>query len=711
MRRLPALFTGLLLSLALVAASADGGGSDTAGLNLDWLDKSVNPTQDFYAFANGGWQKANPVPDEYARWGTFSVLLKQNQEVLREILEQDAKSKNKHGSLAQQLGDFYATGMDEQGIEAGGIKPLQAEFDAIAAIKDRAGLQREVAHLHMIGVNVMFGFGQQQDLKDSTKVIGVAAQAGLGLPDRDYYLKTADKCMAPAAAASTSAASASASAAQAAQAAYDGCKAQADKFQQIRDTYLTHVSKMLQLLGDPADKTDAEAKTVMGIETGLAQASLSRVERRDPEKVYHPMTLAELSALTPDFSWTDYFTAIGHPELKGINIAMPEFFKALDTDLTQVSIDDWKTYLRWRTVSTFAAYLSKPFVDEDFRMNAVLTGAKQLQPRWQRVVGTVDGGMGFGLGKAYVEKEFPPSSKQAVKDILHAIRAALRDDLQTLAWMSPETRKASIAKLDLMQERIGYPDKWLDYSALDIKRDSYVQNVIRAGVFEQKRQLAKIGKPVDLSEWLQTPPTVNAYYYAPQNNINFPAGILQPPFFDPKAPAAVNYGALGFVMGHEMTHGFDDRGAEFDGHGNLKNWWTPDDLAKFHKATDCISDYMSTYTVDGGMHVQGHLVTGEATADLGGLTLAWRAFHASSAYKNAKTIDGLTPDQQFFLGAAHVWAMNIRPEESRRLVTIDPHPPGVARVNYTLANMPEFQQAFGAKDGSPMVNKDRCEIW
>jgi len=698
-----------LLLGAFCAVSLTAYAASDEGLHIDWLDKSVDPAQDFYHYADGGWQKANPIPPEYARWGTFNILSKQNQEVLKDILEQDGKGKHKHGSVEQKLGDFYYTGMDEAGIEKAGAAPIQSELDAIDAIRDQAGLQKEVAHLHMIGVNVMFGFGSAQDFKDSSQVIGFAAQGGLGLPDRDYYLKSVEQCgPAPAPAATTAPASASAATAQA---AYAGCKASAEKFQEQRDAYVAHVSKMLQLVGDPAAKADAEAKTVLGIETGMAQASLSRVDRRDPEKIYHPMTLAELAALTPDFSWPDYFAAVGHPEITHINMAMPDFFKALDGDLAKVSLDDWKTYLRWHTVDSFAPFLTKPFVDEDFAMQKALTGAQELQPRWQRVVQTTDQGMGFALGKQYVEKKFPPSSKKAVADILHAIRATLRADLETLAWMSPDTRKAAIVKLDMMGERIGYPDKWRDYSALDIERDSYAQNVMRMNEFENKRELAKIGRPVDLTEWLQTPPTVNAYYFPPQNNINFPAGILQPPFFDPKAPMAVNFGALGFVMGHEMTHGFDDHGAQFDGHGNLKNWWTPDDLAKFHKATDCISDYMSSYAVDGGMHVQGHLVTGEATADLGGLTLAWRAFHASQYYKTAKTIDGLTPDQQFFLGAAHVWAMNIRPEESRRLVTLDPHPPGIARVNYTMANMPEFQQTFAAKDGSPMVKPDRCVIW
>ena len=661
-----------VLCAASLAAVAD---TSNAGLHLDWLDKSGDPSKDFFSYANGGWQKQNPIPAAYSRWGTFAVLSKENQEVIRQILEDSAKAKNAPGSTEQKVGDFYAAGMDERAIDAAGIKPLQSEFAAIDAIKDQAGLQREMAHLHMIGVDVMFNFGQMQDFKDSSKVIGAAFQGGLGLPDRDYYLK-------------------------------DDAK-----FKQVRDAYVTHITNTFKLLGDAPDKAAAEAKTVMGMETALAQASMSRVDERTPTNIYHPMTLQELSAATPDISWQGYFSAIGHPELQGINLAMPDFFKALDSAMAKTSLDDWKTYLRWHTLDTFAPYLSKPFVDEDFAMRSALTGAKELLPRWQRVVSTEDNALGFAIGKLFVEKKFPPSSKQAVVDILHGIRGALKDDLSTLVWMSPDTRKAAAVKLDLMAERIGYPDKWRDYSSLDVKRDSYVQNVMRANEFLQKRELNKIGKPVDKEEWDMTPQTVNAYYDPSMNNINFPAGILQPPFFDPSAPAAVNYGALGFVMGHEMTHGFDDQGAQFDGHGNLKNWWTPDDLKKFQVATNCISDHFSSYTVDGGLHVQGKLVTGEATADLGGLTLAWRAFHASKAYKEAKTIDGYTPDQQFFLGAAHVWAMNIRPEESRRLVTIDPHPPGVDRVNGTMANMPQFQQAFHVPDGSPMVNKDRCVIW
>ncbi|HEV7164278.1 MAG TPA: M13 family metallopeptidase [Gammaproteobacteria bacterium] len=701
------LLLGALCAFTL-AAVADTG---DAGLHTDWLDKSVNPATDFFSYANGGWKQQNPIPDAYSRWGTFGVLQKQNQDVIHDILDDLAKNKKlKAGSDEQKVGDFYASGMDEQAIDAAGIKPLQPEFDAIAAITDGADLQAVIAHLQMIGVDALFNFGQMQDFKDSSKVIGAAFQGGLGLPDRDYYLKTADKCTAPAA----GTAPAGSTAVSPAQADYDACKAQADKFQKVRDAYQTHVANMFKLMGDDPAKAATEATTVMYIENLLAKSSMSRVDERVPEHIYHPMDLATLDVTTPGFSWEHYFAAVGHPEIKSINLAMPDFFKSSMDYLSKVTLGDWEVYLRWHTVDSFAPYLSKPYVDEDFAMRSALSGAKELLPRWQRVVTTEDDALGFAIGKVFVAKKFPPSSKKAVVAILGGIRGALKTDLKDLAWMSPATRKAAMKKLDQMQERIGYPDKWRDYSALKITRGPYVANVMAANEFLQKRELNKIGKKVDKSEWDMTPQTVNAYYDPSMNNINFPAGILQPPFFDPTAPAAVNYGAVGFVMGHEMTHGFDDQGARFDGHGNLlpePGWWTADDLKKFQAATNCISDHFSQYTVTGGAHVQGHLITGEATADLGGLTLAYRAFHASKAYKDAKTIDGFTPDQQFFLGAAHVWAESVRPEEQMRRVTVDPHPPGMYRVNGTLANMPQFQQAFQVKDGSPMVNKDRCVIW
>ncbi len=664
---------GMLFGISGAALAAGAAGGDA--LHTGWLDTHVSPAQNFFEFANGGWKKSHPIPAAYSSWGTFNILQIRNEKIVRRLIEDAAQAHAAPGSTQQKVGDFYASGMDTKLINRLGASPLSPELDRIAAMASLPDLQREVAHLQMIGVDAMFGMGEMQDFKNSTRVIGVAGQGGIGLPDRDYYLK------------------------------------QDPKFKQIRAEYVAHVARTLQLLGDGKAQAAREAAIVMAIETRLAKASMSRVEQRNPHAIYHVMSLAELDRATPNFSWREYFREIGYPQIKSINLAMPEFFGALGKDLRAVPLDQWKVYLRWRLIDAFAPYLSKPFVDENFRMQSVLTGAKQLRPRWQRVVSAEDNALGFAVGKLYVQKEFPPSSKAAVLGILHNIRAALKSDLATLPWMSPATRKAAIAKLDLMGERIGYPNKWRDYSTLRIDRGPYVLNVLRANEFEQKRQLNEVGKPVDRNEWYMTPQTVNAYYDPSMNNINFPAGILQPPFFDPKAPAAVDYGSVGWVMGHEMTHGFDDQGAQFDGHGNLRNWWTPEDAKRFHAATSCISKHFSRYTVDGDLHVQGKLVTGEETADLGGLTLAWRAFHASPAYKEARTLDGYTPDQQFFIGAAHVWANNTRPAEARRRVTIDPHAPALYRVNGTLANMPQFQEAFHVPAGSPMVNAHRCVIW
>ncbi|MDE2448563.1 MAG: M13 family metallopeptidase [Gammaproteobacteria bacterium] len=664
-----------MLSALSGAALAAGAAAHDDPLHTDWFDTHASAAQSFFQFANGGWQKSHPIPAAYSTWGTFNILQVRNETIIRELIEGAAKSHAPLGSAEQKVGDFYASGMDEKQIDSVGVGPLSPELDGIAGVGSVSDLEQEVAHLHLIGVDAMFGFGEIQDFKNSNQVIGIAAQGGLGLPDRDYYLK------------------------------------QDPKFKQIRAAYVAHVARTFQLLGDGKVLAGREAGVVMAIETDLAKASMSRVEQRDPRAIYHVMNLVELDRNTPNFSWSAYFREMGHPEIKSINLAMPKFFDALGKDLRSVPLEQWRVYLRWRLIDAYAPYLSKPFVDENFRMRSVVTGAQKLLPRWQRVVSAENDALGFAVGKLYVQKEFPPSSKAAVLAILHNIRGALKNDLSTLAWMTPATRQAAIVKLDLMGERIGYPDKWRDYSTLRIDRGPYVLNVMRANEFDQKREMNKIGKPVDRSEWQMTPQEVNAYYYPPMNNINFPAGILQPPFFDPKAPAAVNYGTVGWVMGHEMTHGFDDEGAQFDGHGNLKNWWTPDDAKRFHAATSCISDQFSGYTVDGNLHVQGKLVTGEETADLGGMMLAWRAFHASSAYKDAKTIDGFTPDQQFFIGAAHIWASNIRPAEARLRVTVDPHAPDIYRVNGTMANLPQFQEAFHVPAGSPMANAHRCVIW
>ncbi|MDI9817593.1 MULTISPECIES: M13 family metallopeptidase [unclassified Legionella] len=664
------VFLGLLSPLFTPAQQVNA-----SALHLDWLDKTIQPSQNFFAYANGAWQKENPIPPEYTSWGTFYVLQDKMQATVHKMLMEAANNKNaKPGSIEQKVGDFYFSGMNETLINQIGADPLKPQLAGIDAIKNRDDLQAVITQLQLIGVDAVFGFFSMQDFKDSRKMIGAAVQGGLGLPDRDYYLN------------------------------------ENKKFAQIRAAYITHISKMFQLLGyKPAQAAEA-ARTVMKIETDLAKASLTKTEQRDPYAIYHLMDMKQLAAVTPDFSWPRYFAAVKQPKIKAINLAMPDFFKKMNELLQTVSLEEWKVYLRWRLIDTFAPYLSQPFVEQNFQMISAIGGAEKLLPRWKRVINTENAALGFAIGKLYVEQHFSPAAKQEVLAILHNIRQALKNDLKTLSWMTPATRKAALAKLALMEERVGYPDKWWDYSTLVIDRGPYVLNVIRANEFLIKRELNKIGKPVDRSEWGMTPQTINAYYDPSMNNINLPAGILQSPFFDPNAPAAVNYGAIGFVIGHEITHGFDDKGALFDGYGNLKNWWTPQDLKKFQTATTCIAKQFSQYKVD-DLPVQGNLVVGEATADLGGLTLAYHAFHASKAYKEAKTIDGFSPDQQFFLGAAHVWASNIRPEQARNLVTTDPHPPMVYRVNGTLANMPQFQLAFNIPQDSPMVNKNRCIIW
>ena len=669
------IVTVLVLICSFQAMAADNIDNNDV-LHLSWRDTSINPNDNFYLYSIGNWQKQNPIPPQYSYWGTFSILHEQMQKLIHEMLINAANNKSaKPGSIEQKIGDFYYSGMNEEAIEKLGAKPLKDDFARINAIKSIDDLQEVITYLQQMGVSVCFSFGSMQDFADSKKMIASLNQDGLSLPDRDYYLKNDEK------------------------------------FKAIRSAYLEHLQKMFELLGDDSIIAKSNAKVVMNIETLLAKASMSQIEHRDPHAVYHIMDVDKLSNITSNFSWTKYLKTIGYENIKEINLAEPNFFKQMNVLLTKISLEDWKVYLRWHLLDSFAAYLSKPFVNQNFKMTSVLTGTKEILPRWRRVVSTENQALGFAIGKIYVEKYFPEESKAEVLEILHNIKAQLRSDLKTLKWMSTKTREAALKKLDLMGERVGYPTKWWDYSSLTIDRDSYITNIKRVNAFLNKRDLNKIGKPIDKSEWAMTPQTINAYYDPSMNNINIPAGILQPPFFDPSAPVALNYGAIGFVMGHEMTHGFDDQGSQFDGYGNLKNWWTKKDLEKFHEATNCIIKQFSNYKVNDNLSVQGKLVVGEATADLGGLTLAYRAFHDSKAYKESKSIDGFTPDQQFFFGVGHVWASNIRPEEEINLVTVDPHPPARYRVNGTLANMQEFQNAFSIPSSSTMVNKEICIIW
>jgi putative endopeptidase len=669
MRIIPLLFSGLT-SLASFASPA------VDALHLDWVDKNTAIDQNFYSYANGTWQTQHPIPADYPSWSTFHALNEITQHNIHQLLKTAAANRNaKPGSIEQKVGDFYFSGMNESAIDAAGITPLAPEFDRINAIQSSDEMQAELAHLHLMSINALFCFGSMQDFKDSTKVIAATMQGGLSLPDRDYYIS------------------------------------QDKRFKEIRAIYRSHLSRMFQLLGDDAPTAASEANTVIRIETALAQASLSQTAQRDPHAIYHVMSTAELSKITPLFSWPNYFKAMGRPNIQDLNVGMPDFMKAFNQQLKQVSMSEWKVYLRWNLLHAFAPYLSKPFVDENFQLARALTGTQTLMPRWKRVVDTEDSALGFAVGELYVKHYFSATDKRDVLDMVNNIRDVLRDDLKTLPWMTPATRKAALKKLSLMEVRIGYPDQWWDYSTLKIDRNSYALNVLRVNQFLVKRDLNKIGRPVDRTEWEMSPQTINAYYNPSMNSINFPAGILQAPFFDSSAPAAVNYGSIGFVIGHEITHGFDDQGAKFDGRGNLHDWWTAEDLKKFNAATQCIVNQFSKYRVAGNLPVNGPLVVGEATADLGGLTLAYHAFHASDAYHQAPTIHGFTPDQQFFLGAAHVWANNMRPEKALHLITTDPHPPAMYRVNGSLANMPAFQAAFDLSNDSPMVNVNRCVIW
>jgi predicted metalloendopeptidase len=681
------IFAVLIVSFAILAAlflapgsirlmAADD--SPAHGFDVADLDRSCKPCDDFYQFAVGGWLKANPIPPEYPLWGSFITLAEKNLQALHEILEAAATNTSAApGSNEQKVGDFYATCMDTKAIDAQGLQPISAELASIDAIHDTAGLLNTGARLQTQGVGVLFAFGSDQDFQDSSKVIGEANQGGLGLPDRDYYTRDDDES------------------------------------KKLREQYLQHIAKLFTLTGETPEKADADAKTILGIETSLAKASMTNVERRDPQKVYHKMRVTDAQSLTPHLSWDAYFQAVGGPKLAEINIGQPDFFKALDGLLASVSLADWKTYYRWHLLDRSAALLSDPFVQENFAFNGrILTGSKEIRPRWKRCTSAVDQQIGEALGQVYVQKHFPPEAKARALDLVHNLLAALRDDLQTLPWMSPATRKAAIEKLEAFTIKIGYPDKWRDYSALKIDRSSYVSNTFRATQFENARDLAKIGKPVDRGEWGMTPPTVDAYNNGQLNEIVFPAGILQLPFYDPKRDDAYNYGGIGAVIGHEITHGFDDQGSQFDPRGNLKNWWTPDDLKSFQDRGECVAKQFDGYEVEKGLHENGKLVEGESIADLGGATLAYAAFQKSQHGKpGEKDANGFTPEQRFFLGYAENWAVNVRPELARLQTNTDPHPLPKFRANGPLSNMAEFAKAFGCKKGDAMVRAQVCKIW
>jgi len=641
------------------------------------MDLRVDPCVDFYQYACGTWMADNPIPPDQSRWGTFDVLADQNRAILRDILEKASANDAKRSAVEQKIGDFYASCMDEAAIDKLGMQPLEPELKRIDAIQNKAQLLDELARLHLYGVGALFSFYSTPDFKNSRENIAAADQGGLGMPDRDYYLKDDPRMV------------------------------------ELRHQYVAHVQKMLELAGEPPAKASADAQAVMKVETELAKGSLDRVARRDPNQTYHKMPVKDLENLAPAVDWPKFFADLDTPKFSDLNIAVPDFFKALNGVLNDTSLADLKTYLRWHLLHSEAPLLAKPFLDENFNYyGKILTGTTELQPRWKRCVEATDDDLGFALGQKYVERVFPPDAKARVLGMVQEIEKMLGQDIESLDWMTPATREQALIKLKGVTNKIGYPDKWRDYSSVKIVRGDAVGNDERATEFEVKRVLNKIGKPVDRGEFGMTPPTVNAYYSPVQNNINFPAGILQPPFFDNKMDAAVNYGGIGSVMGHELTHGFDDQGRQFDADGNLKNWWTPEDAKEFEKRAQCFIDEYSAFQPVDDVHLNGKLTLGENTADNGGVRLAFMALMKSMEGKpEPPKIEGFTPQQRFFLGYAQVWCQNVRPEASRLRAQTDPHSPGRARVNDVVGNMPEFREAFACRVGQPMVHAPACRVW
>jgi predicted metalloendopeptidase len=662
---------------AAAPASKPGGGFDVAA-----LDRSADPCVDFYQFACGGWRKANPIPPDQARWGSFSALAQRNRDVLHDILEQVKDPRPGRSAIEAQVGDYYAACMDDAAIEKQGTGPIAPILKSIDAITTKTELFRRLGEHDAAALPTLFGFGAAPDLHDSTQTIATIRQGGLGLPDRDDYLK-------------------------------DDAKSR-----EKRERYLEHVARVLELIGESAEQAKADARTVLRIETGLAKAQLDRVALRDPKNRDNPMTVAELQQVAPAFEWDAYFGATGAPRFARLNVASKPFFQDGNAVVQTTPIADWKTYLRWHVADAAAPYLGRALVEEDFRFNRqFLNGAKEMEPRWRRCVQATDRALGDALGRLYVEKTFGAEGKARMKEMIAALTAALGEDIQGLDWMTPATKEKAQAKLRAFnRDKIGYPDAWKDYGSVGVRRDDYFGNSRRARVFEVKRAYARIDKPTDRTLWNMTPPTVNAYYNSANNEIVFPAGILQPPFFDRTMDDAVNFGGIGVVIGHEFTHGFDDQGSKFDAQGNFENWWTADDLTAFQQRTDCIAkEYDGFVSVkdpaNGDVHLNGRLTLGENTADNGGARVAYRALQKSLVGKPHTAIDGFTPEQRFFLGFANVWCENVTDQAARQLAQTDPHSPGRYRVIGTVSNMEEFREAFSCQAGQPMVRADACRAW
>jgi endothelin-converting enzyme/putative endopeptidase len=651
----------------------------TPSLDLTAMDRTADPCVDFFQFACGGWVVHNPIPPDQSSWSAYGKMQDENRTLLRALLEQAGKGGASRTPNQQKIGDYYSACIDEATIDARGASPLGPQLAAIADIKSVSDMARVVAlsHARMLARgSVLFGVGAEQDAKDSSETIAAVDQAGLGLPDRDYYLK-------------------------------DDAKSTA-----LRDRYVDHVARVLQLLGDTPEQAAAGARTVLRIEGELARGHMSRVDRRNPDNTYHRMPRASLTEMMPSWPWDRYFEQMGIAQIKDLNITSPGYFTALERQLTTVPLSDWKTYLRWQTALLAAPYLSAAFVNADFDFfSRTLTGARELQPRWKRCVGRVDRHLGEALGQVYVEKYFTADTRARTLRMVKQIETAMEEDIKSLEWMSAETKTQALEKLHGVTNKIGHPATWRDYSAVTIAPGDFFGDAANAMGFEVRRHLNKIGKPLVRGEWYLTPPTVNANYDPQMNEINFPAGVLQPPAFDPKMDDAPNYGNTGGTIGHELTHGFDDEGRRFDARGNLRDWWIEADAREFERRASCISDQYSSYIAVDDVHVNGKLTLGEDVADLGGLILAYRAWLSETASKKPVARDGLTPSQRFFVGYGQSWCSSSRPETLRMRAITDPHSPEKYRTNGVLSNMPEFSRAFSCKAGQPMVKAPVCRVW
>ena len=674
------LFCPLLLLLATASLAQSAQGNKPApGFSIDTIDKTIDPCGDFYQYACGNWIKNSEIPPDQSQWVSFVELHERNLDIEHGILEKAAAGGASRNAIDQKVGDLYGSCIDEKSVDAKGVAPIKPELDRIAAVSDKSALIDEIAHVHLSGPSPLFNFYSQSDLHNADQVIAYIDQGGLTLPDRDYYIKD-----------------------------------DADKVEK-RQILVDYATQLFTLTGQSPQQAAKSAQTVLVIETLLAADSMDRTKRRDPKNRDHKMSRDEAAALGPNFYLNRYFTAVGAPRFTQLNVTNPDFFKQVDGVLESEPLDALKTYVSWHVLNAVAPWLSQPFVDANFKLQQKLTGQEQIQARWKRCVNLTDRELGEALGQRYVDVTFGPESKQRMLKMVDALEKSLDQDIHALSWMSDETKKQAKVKLEAIRNKIGYPEVWRDYSSVVIKPDDLLGNVERANAFEAKRQIAKIDKPLDRKEWGMTPPTVNAYYSSSFNEIVFPAGILQPPFFDKAMDDAVNFGGIGLVIGHELTHGFDDQGRKFDPQGNLHDWWTEQDGKEFEKRASCIADEYSNFVAVDDLKLNGKLTLGENTADNGGARIALAALEHMIADdktgKEGQKIDGYTPEQRFFLGFGRVWCEKRRAEVARLRVLTDPHSPGKYRVNGVVQNMPEFQKAWGCKASQPMVAENACHVW